>query len=202
MRRTIGFCFIVLLLICGNQLWAQDKAPIAPLGQKLVDQLRARHQSELLYVGLHVVPPGGSASTFVAATLRSKIGQKSSCTDLWELANGAGAPALELKGGGGSMINGALIGMTAITPLRDRSGATIGLINMGLKFNLGEESEALKFATSVGQELAGEIPSKSALFEGAQEVGKEHRVGSRGGDSFEISAVGGCPISSARSSAR
>ncbi len=91
------------------------------------------------------------------------------------------------------MINGALIGITAITPLRDRSGATIGLINMGLKFNLGEESEALKFATSVGQEprarflpnrrylrvpkkwaksieldLAGEIPSKLALLERAQ----------------------------------
>ena len=164
----MGFCFIVLLLICGNQFWAQDQAPIAPLGQKLVDELLARHQPELLGVALHVVPPGGTASTIVAANFRIKIGQKSSCTDLWELANGAGAPALELKGGGGSMIKGALIGVTAITPLRDRSGGTIGLINMGLKFNLGEESEAVKFATSVGQELAGEIPSKLALFERAQ----------------------------------
>ena len=66
------------------------------------------------------------------------------------------------------MIKGALIGITAITPLRDGSGATIGLINMGLKFNLGKESEAIKFAMSVGQELAGEIPSKLALFERAQ----------------------------------
>jgi hypothetical protein len=168
MKRTIGFCFIVLFLICGNQLWAQDQAAIAPLGQKLVDELLARHQPELLGVALHVVPLGGTASTIVAATLRTKISQKSSCTDLWELANGAGAPALELKGGGGSMIKGELISITAITPLRDRSGATIGLINMGLKFNLGEESEAVKFATSVGQELAGEISSKLALFERAQ----------------------------------
>ena len=168
MRRTIGFCFIVLLLICGNQLLAQDHASIAPLGQKLVDELVARHQPELLGVALHVVPPGGTDSTIVAATFRIKIGQKSSCTDLWELANGSGAPALELKGGGGSMIKGALIGITAITPLRDGSGATIGLINMGLKFNLGKESEAIKFAMSVGQELAGEIPSKLALFERAQ----------------------------------
>jgi hypothetical protein len=59
MRRTIGFCFIVLLLICGNQVWAQDHAPIAPLGQKLVDELLARHQLELLGAALHVVPPGG-----------------------------------------------------------------------------------------------------------------------------------------------
>jgi hypothetical protein len=72
---------------------------------------------------------------------------------------------LELKGGGGSMIKGVLLSMTAIVPLRDQSGDTIGLINMGLRFILGEESEAVKFATSVGQELAGEIPSKLALFE-------------------------------------
>ena len=169
MSRTIGFSFIVLLLICGNPLLAQDQAAFAPLGQKLVDQLLATHQPELLGVALHVVPTGGTANVIVAATIgRSKIGQKSSCTDLWELANGDGAPALELKGGGGSMIKGVLIGMTAIVPLRDQSGATIGLINMGLKFTLGEESEAVKFATSVGQELAAEIPSKLALFEGAQ----------------------------------
>ena len=168
MRRTVGFCSVVLLLIYGNQLWAQEKAAIAPLGQKLVDELLASYQPDLLGVALHVVPPGGTASTIVAATLHTKINQKSSCTDLWELANSAGVPALELKGGGGSMIKGALIGVTAITPLRDRSGGTIGLINMGLKFNLGEESEAVKFATSVGQELAGEIPSKLALFERAQ----------------------------------
>jgi hypothetical protein len=167
MRKTMGLCFIVLLLICGSQLWAQDQAAFAPVGQKLVEELLARHQPNLLYVGLHVVPPGGTAQVFVAATGegRSKIGQKSSCTDLWELANGDGVPALELKGGGGSMVKGVLIGITAIVPLRDMSGATIGLINMGLKFTLGEESEAVKFATSVGQELAAEIPSKSAIFE-------------------------------------
>ena len=169
MRGTIRFCFIIMLLISGNRLQAQEQAAFAPVGQKLVDQLLARHQPELLGLALHVVPPGGTANVIVAATIgRSKIGQKSSCTDMWELANSDGAPALELKGGGGSMIKGALLNITAITPLRDRSGATIGLINMGLKFNLGEESEAVQFATSVGQELAGEIPSKLALFERTQ----------------------------------
>lgn len=200
------FCFIVLLLICGNQLWAQDQAAFAPMGQKLVEELLARHQPNLLYVGLHVVPPGETTQFFVAATGeagKAKIGKaKSSCTDLWEVANGDGAPALELKGGGGSMVKGVLMGITAIVPLRDQSGATIGLINMGLKFTLGEESEAVKFATSVGQELAAEIPSKSALFEGAQKVGKVRRVGERGGDSLEVSAIGACPMIGARPSGR
>lgn len=98
MRKTMGFCFVVLFLICGTELWAQDQAAFAPVGQKLVEELLVRHQPNLLYVGLHVVPPGGTTQLFVAATGqtgRSKIGQKSSCTDLWELENGDGAPALE-----------------------------------------------------------------------------------------------------------
>ena len=169
MRKTMGLCVIALFLICGNQLWAQDQAVFAPVGQKLAEELVARHQPNLLSAGLHVVPPGGTVSMIVATTQgRSKIGQESSCTDLWEVANGDGAPALELKGGGGSIIKGVLIGITAIVPLHDQSGAVIGLINMGLKFTLGEESEALKFATSIGQELAGEIPSKLALFKPAR----------------------------------
>jgi hypothetical protein len=168
MRRTIGFCFFVFLLNCSNRLWAQDHAPNDILAQKLVDELLARHQPDLLYVGLHVVPPTKTDSTVVAATLRIKIGQKSSCADLYLLSIGAGYPVLELKGGGGSMIKGALIGITAIAPLHDRDGNTIGMINMGLKFNTGAESEAAKFAKNVEQELAGEIPSKLALFERAQ----------------------------------
>ena len=171
MRKAIRYWVIGLLLVCGNHLWAQDQAAFAPVGQKLAEELLARHQPNLLYVGLHVVPPGGTTQLFVAATGaggRSKIGHESSCTDLWELANGDGAPALELKGGGGSMVKGVLLGITAIVPLRDQSGATIGLINLGLKFTLGEESEAVKFAASVGQELAAEIPSKLELFEPAQ----------------------------------
>ena len=132
MRKVMGFCVIAPLLICGNQLLAQDQAAFAPVGQKLVEELVARHQPDLLSVGLHAVPPGGTESAIVATTQnRSKIGQKSSCTDLWELANGDGAPALELKGGGGSMIKGVLLATTAIVPLRDQSGATIGLIEHG-----------------------------------------------------------------------
>jgi hypothetical protein len=202
MKNTVKVCVIVLLLICGNQLWAQDQADFAPVGQKLAEELLAKHQPDLLYVGLHVVPPGRETQVFVAATGKaglSKIGHESSCTDLWELENGDGAPALELKGGGGSMVKGVLMGTTAIVPLRDQSGATIGLINLGLKFTLGEESEAVKFATGVGQELAAEIPSRAALFQGNPRAGQ---AGVREKDSFQIAAVGACPTTSARSSAR
>lgn len=166
MRKTIGFCFFVFLLHCCNQLWAQDQAPNDILAQKLVDELLARHQPVLLYVGLHLVPPSGSDMAIVAATLRNKIGHKSSCADLHVLSTDV--PVLEMKGGGGTMIKATVVGSTVLAPLHDRKGNTIGMINMGLKFTTGEESEAAKMARSIEQELDGEIPSKLALFERAQ----------------------------------
>jgi hypothetical protein len=91
------------------------------------------------------------------------------------------------------MVRGVLLGITAIVPLRDQSGATIGLINMGLKFTLGEESEAMRLATSVGQELAAEIPSQSALFEGARKVGELRPSWRSWGDSFEVRTYSSVP---------
>jgi hypothetical protein len=162
MRGIIGVCFLVFLSNCGNQLCAQDQAPNDFLAQKLVDELLAKHQPELLYVGLHLVPPSGTDMAIVAATRRDKIGHKSSCADLHVLSTDV--PILEMKGGGGSKINGTVIGSTILAPLHDRRGNTIGMINMGLKFTTGEESEAAKFGRSIQREIEGEIPSKMALF--------------------------------------
>jgi hypothetical protein len=73
-----------------------------------------------------------------------------------------------MKGGGGTMIEAAVVGSSVLAPLHDRKGNTIGMITMGLKFTTGEESEAARMARSIEQELEGEIPSKLALFERAQ----------------------------------
>jgi len=119
MKRTIGFCVIVLLLICGNRLWAQgrpeERAPNGFPGQKLVDELFARHQPDLLYVGLYFVPPpsssaaiwphpnssdqGGNEMVIVAATDRSTIGHKASCADMHVLTTDDSV--LELNGDSG-----------------------------------------------------------------------------------------------------
>src|ERR1700739_1550321 len=101
MRNMIGFWFVASLLSC-NPLWAQDQAPGDILAQKLADALLARHQPGLLYVGLHAVVPNGTDMSIVAATLREKIGHKSSCADLHVLSTDV--PVLEMKGGGGTMI--------------------------------------------------------------------------------------------------
>jgi hypothetical protein len=163
MRKTIGFWFLVSFLTCSNQIWAQAQAPDDILAQKLVDGLVAKYQPVLLYLALHVVPPSGGDSVIVAASLRMKIGNKSGCADLHVLSTGI--PVLEMKGTSGTLINGTLIGSSVLAPLHDRKGNTIGMLNMGLKFGYGQESEAAKLARSIEQELFDGIPNKVALFE-------------------------------------
>ena len=139
MKRSIGFCFIALLSICGNRLWAQEQAPSGFPGQKLVDELFARHQPDLLYVGLYFVPPpsstaaswplansseqGGNEMVVVAATDRSTIGHKASCADIHVLTTEDSV--LELNGDSGTKINGTVVGSTFLATLhmnyRDRS---------------------------------------------------------------------------------
>ena len=182
MKRTIGFCFIVLLLICGNRLWAQEQASGGFPGQKFVDELFVRHQPDLLYVGLYFVPPpsstaahwpdasssdqGGNEMVVVATTDRSTIGNKASCADMHVLTTDNSV--LVLNGDSGKKINGTVIGSTFLATFHDQRGNSIGLIEIGMKFTTGEESEAAKFARSVQRELEGEIRSKMAFFQHTQ----------------------------------
>jgi hypothetical protein len=179
MKRSIRFCFIVLLLICGNRVWAQEQTPSGFPGQKLADELFARHQPDLLYVGLYFVPPpsstaaswpdanssgqGGNEMVVVAASDRSTIGHKAGCADMHVLTTEDSV--LELNGDGGTKINGTVVGSTFLATLHDRRGNSIGLIEIGMKFTTGEESAAAKFARSVQQELEGQIRSKMAFFQ-------------------------------------
>lgn len=182
MKRTIGLCFIVLLLICGNRLWAQQQAPTGFTGQKLVDEVFAKHHPDLLYVGLYFVPPpsstaaiwpdaknsdqGSNEMVVVAATDRSTIGHKASCADMNVLTTDDSV--LELNGDGGTKINGTVIGSTFLATFHDKRGNSIGLIEIGMKFTTGQESEAAKFARSVQSELEAGVVSKMTFFQHTQ----------------------------------
>jgi hypothetical protein len=159
MGRTLKLCFIVLLLICGHQLWAQSPSPVA---QKLADQLFSKHQPDLLAVSVTLVPPGGTDLVIVAATDHSEIGHQSVCADLHAFDEFP----FWLKGGAGMTIKGKVIGSTILAPLHDQKGNTIGAVNM--RFASGDASVAAKLGRTIERELAGEIPSKSALFAPAQ----------------------------------
>ena len=168
MRKIIKLCFIVLLLICGNQLWAQAHSPIAPLAQKLADELVARHNPELLSVSVNLVSPGGkeelypSSMIVVAATDHSIIGLQSVCAD----PHAFGEFPFLVKGGAGMTIKGNVIGNTYFATLHDRKGNTIGAVD--LRLTTIDASEAAKLGRSIEREFAGEIPSESELFARAQ----------------------------------
>jgi len=168
MGRIARLCFIGLLLICGNRLWAEDHAPIAPLAQKLADELVAKHQPELLSVSVNLVPPGGkeelypSSMIVVAATDHSIIGHRSVCAD----PHAFGEFPFLVQGGAGMTIKGRVIGNTYLATLHDQKGNTIGAVD--LRLTTADASEAAKLGRSFERELAGEIPSQSELFAPAQ----------------------------------
>jgi hypothetical protein len=122
-------------------------------GQQLVDNIFAKHQPEIIYIGLHGVTPVSEKSVIFAATKPEKIGQASSPNDVDIIEKGV--PIMEMKGKS----------TTVLERLTDSAGNTVGLLVIGLKFVEGEESQAASVARDLGKEFARQIPSKSALFQ-------------------------------------
>lgn len=167
MKNTIGFLFLLSLLSCYHPLRAQDHVPTGIMAQRLVDELLAKHQPALLYVGLHAVAPGAADMTIVAATAREKIGKKSSPTDIHIMERDF--PVMELKGGTrATVLNGVVIETTFLTELHDRMGKPVGMLVLGLKFTTGQETEAARLSRSIQHEFESRIPDKAALFRRTQ----------------------------------
>ena len=123
--------------------------------QQLVVQLMAA-SPDLLGVGLHAIPPHGSAYVIVAQ-MRDIIGTKSSADDLEIIQQDA------------TRIYPATLGdqprMKALAPLRDRSGQIIGLA--ALSFKRGPETTKLAVHArldAILQELSTRIPDRATLF--------------------------------------
>jgi len=136
-----------------GQLWAQDQDGKKTLGQRLVDEIAAKHKPDLIYLGLHSQTRKSKKSVIFASTDSGKIGKKSSCADLHVVEKGI--PVMEMKGKS----------TTVLERLLDSSGHTVGLIVVGFNYTDGQEAEAAKLGKQVGEELAQQIPSKNKLFE-------------------------------------
>ena len=132
-------------------LRAQEHEKI--LGQRLVDEIAAKHKPDLIYLGLHSQTPKSKKSEIFASTDSGKIGKKSSCADLHVVEKGI--PVMEMKGKS----------TTVLERLLDSSGHTVGLIVVGFNYTDGQEAEAAKLGKQVSEELAQQIPSKTKLFE-------------------------------------
>src|ERR1700724_2430309 len=136
-----------------GQLWAKNQDGKKILGQRLVDEIAAKHKPDVIYLGLHSQTPKSKKSEIFASTDSGKIGKKSSCADLHVVEKGI--PVMELKGKS----------TTVLERLLDSSGHTVGLMVVGFNYTDGQEAEAAKLAKQVGEELAQQIPSKNKLFE-------------------------------------
>lgn len=152
--RAFGtIAVLALAQALAGTLWAQDQDSKKILGQRLVDEIAAKHKPDLIYLGLHSQTPKSKKSEIFASTDSGKIGKKSSCADLHVVEKGI--PVMEMKGKS----------TTVLERLLDSSGHTVGLIVVGFNYTDGQEAEAAKLGKQVGEELAQQIPSKTRLFE-------------------------------------
>jgi RNase H-fold protein (predicted Holliday junction resolvase) len=152
-RAFVAIAMLAVAQILAGPLSAQDQESRKLLGQRLVDEIAAKHKPDLIYLGLHSQTPKSKKSVIFASTDSGKIGKKSSCADLHVVEKGV--PVMEMKGKS----------TTILERLLDSSGHTVGLIVVGFNFSDGQEAEAAKLAKQVGEELAQQIPSKNKLFE-------------------------------------
>jgi hypothetical protein len=154
LTRAFGaIAVLALAQILARPLWGQNQESKKILGQRLVDEIAAKHKPELIYLGLHSQTPKSKKSVIFASTDSAKIGKKSSCADLHVVEKGI--PVMEMKGKS----------TTVLERLLDNSGHTVGLIVVGFNYTDGQEAEAAKLGKQVGEELAQQIPSKNKLFE-------------------------------------
>jgi hypothetical protein len=154
-RRITGGLLITFVFLAAHIKGAlsQDQNAKPTFAQTLVDTVAAKHRPDLIYLGLHLTPQSSPDAIIFAATDRSKIGRKSSCGDLHVIE--AGTPILEMKGKSS----------TVLERLHDKTGKTIGLTVVGLRFGDGEEAATAKLAKQIGDELDQQISSKEELFE-------------------------------------
>jgi RNase H-fold protein (predicted Holliday junction resolvase) len=155
-RGCGAIAVLVLAQVLAGPVCAQDQESKKTLGQRLVEEVAAKHKPDLIYLGLHGKTPKSRKSVIFASTDSGKIGKKSSCADLHVVEKGI--PVMEMKGKS----------TTVLEPLLDSSGHTVGLIVVGFNYSDGQEAEAAKLAKQVGEELAQQIPSKNKVFETGQ----------------------------------
>jgi hypothetical protein len=130
----------------------------APFAQTLVMKVKAAHDSDLVKLGLHAVPPGETDNVIIANITASKVGKKSSAADMEKLAtNKPVAVRLEKDKT-----------FDLLIPIRDAKGRDLsgGFVVMEVPFTKAStEEEAIEIGVAVRDDMERQIPSMKALYQ-------------------------------------
>jgi hypothetical protein len=129
----------------------------APLAQSVLVKVKASHD-DIVKLGLHAVPPGATDNVIIANITPSKIGKKSSPSDLEKLAQNKPIAVRHDK----DKIFDLLI------PITDAKGADLdgGFVVMEVPYaKAANEEEALSIGVKIRDEVQRQIPSKNAMYQ-------------------------------------
>jgi hypothetical protein len=139
------------VVIPGADRFAAVKAPYA---QALVRKIAAAHP-EVLFLGLHVTPPGKPDNVIIACTDASKLGKVSTDLDM-EVVRSKGTK---------THFNKMRHDYEVDQWFTDAGGNTLGMIVYRFAgTHAKSEAGALKYATEIGGELQKSIPNRERLF--------------------------------------
>lgn len=166
--KGLFFCSLCVVSLTG---YAQDKpakTPAqdpstymhvnAPFAQSLVVKVKAAHDSDIVKLGIHAVPPGEKDNVIIANITPSKNGKKSSDNDLKNLATGKPVAKRLDKDKTFDLL----------IPLTDAKGRDLdgGFVVMEVPFTkANNEEEAIKIGVAIRDDLQKQIPSKKALYQ-------------------------------------
>jgi hypothetical protein len=138
-----------------NALFQYSLDISAPVAQKLLDESMAAHP-EVQKMGLHVAAPTTQDNVIIASNIASKIGKKSSATDMSVVHSGK--PTVN------KVIEPSPFYDLAL-PLHDAAGKSIGMIVMEIRGPAARnEADALHQAKIITGAMQKRIPSEAALF--------------------------------------
>lgn len=141
-----------LLIVSAQSIYIPVNAPYA---ESLVLATKNAHP-ELLKLGLHAIPPGQQDYAIIANNFPSKIGKKSSASDLAVVRSGVASVKFDDRGGFFDLC----------LPISDKVGKPIGITVMEIPRTFAKDSgEALSRATAIRDEMQSKITNNSALFE-------------------------------------
>ena len=128
----------------------------APAAERLVMQTMSKYTC-LNKLGIHAVPPSGGASVVIANGNLGKIGRETSDKDFADIRSGATYCHPDE--------DGAFYDMKL--NMFDASAHQIGMLVMEIPFNSVKDSaDAIRMAENIRKEMAAQIPSLKALFQG------------------------------------